>query len=341
MGVETTAHVGESLETPLLSVVVPCYNESDALDPFFARLCPVLEPLDCRCEVIAVNDGSRDDTLSRLRDYQTQLPYLRVIDLSRNFGKEAALTAGLDHAQGDAVVVIDVDLQDPPELIRDFVAQWQAGYEVVYGARADRSTDTWLKRNTARAFYWVIRRLSRVSIPRDAGDFRLMTRPVVDALRHLREHHRFMKGIFSWVGFRQTAVYYQREARSAGETKFNYWRLWNFALEGITSFSQVPLQVATYVGMLIALGALVYGFSLIVYFLMGGETVAGYPSLMVVMLFLGGVQLMTLGVMGEYIGRIYNETKQRPLYVIREVSESGQSAEHELAETAGGQNKGD
>lgn len=329
MGAETAERTGAPETAPLLSVVVPCYNESAALEPFFARLRPVLDQLDCRWELIAINDGSRDDTLERLRGYQKKLPGLQLIDLSRNFGKEAALTAGLDYARGDAVVVIDADLQDPPELINDFVAKWHEGFEVVFGARADRSSDTWLKRNTARAFYWVIRRLSRVDIPQDAGDFRLMTRPVVEALRQLREHHRFMKGIFSWVGFRQTAVYYQREARSAGETKFNYWRLWNFALEGITSFSQVPLQVATYAGVLIALGALLYGFMLIIYFLMNGETVPGYPSLMVVMLFLGGVQLMTLGVMGEYIGRIYNEAKHRPLYVIREVSESGPDASPE------------
>lgn len=306
----------------MLSVIVPLYNESAALRPLLDRLLPVLGRLDCGWELIAVNDGSGDDTLARLHALGAEIPNLRIIDLSRNFGKEAALTAGLDHARGDAVVVIDADLQDPPELILDFVQKWREGYEVVYGARADRSSDSWLKRTTAGMFYWVIRRVSKIDIPPNAGDFRLMTRPVVEALRRMRESHRFMKGVFSWVGFRQVGVPYTREPRAAGRTKFNYWRLWNFALEGITSFSHVPLQFATYTGMLIACGALAYGLGLLIHFLLGGETVPGYPSLMVVMLFLGGVQLMTLGVMGEYIGRIYNESKHRPLYVVREIRDA-------------------
>ena len=302
----------------VLSVVLPCYNEGDGLRLFFERVRPVLDGIGDAWEIIAVNDGSSDDTLTALASLRREDNRIRVLDLSRNFGKEAALSAGLDYATGDAVVVIDADLQDPPELITEFVRKWREGFDVVYATRDDRRSDTWLKRLTAGGFYWAIRRLARIDIPPNTGDFRLMTRPVVEALRRMREHHRFMKGLFSWVGFRQTAVYFKRAPRSAGDTKFNYWRLWNFALEGITSFSHIPLQLATYVGFAIAMGAFLYGLWLVAYVLMGGTTVPGYPSLMVVMLFLSGIQLITLGIIGEYVGRIYTESKHRPFYFVRQ-----------------------
>jgi glycosyltransferase involved in cell wall biosynthesis len=239
-----------------------------------------------------------------------------VIDLSRNFGKEIAMTAGLDHARGDAVVVIDADLQDPPELIPELVRRWGEGFDVVYARRTARDGETFVKKATAKLFYRAIQFLSRVKIPADTGDFRLLSRRAVEALKLLRERHRFMKGLFAWIGYPQVAVYYHRDPRFAGKTKWNYWHLWNFALEGITSFSIGPLKIATYVGLLTAfasfIAAGVITYKTIVY----GDPVRGYPSLMVVMLFLGGVQLMSLGMIGEYLGRMFNETKRRPLYLV-------------------------
>jgi glycosyltransferase involved in cell wall biosynthesis len=242
-----------------------------------------------------------------------------VLVLSRNFGKEAALTAGLDHAEGDAVVVLDADLQDPPELIATFWQHFLDGYDVVYGVRRSRAGESWLKRATASAFYRTIGRLSRTPVPADTGDFRLMSRRALDALNTLRERHRFMKGLFGWVGFRQIGVPYDRAPRAAGATKWNYWKLWNFALEGITSFSAAPLKLATYVGSFTALAAFAFGCWIVIKTLLWGDPVAGYPSLMAVVLFLGGVQLIALGMIGEYLGRMYEESKQRPLYLVERV----------------------
>jgi len=253
--------------------------------------------------------------LCALRDADPRVATLR---LSRNFGKELALTAGLDAADADAVIVIDADLQDPPETIPVFVAHWREGYDVVYGTRSSRAGETRLKKFTSAAFYRVMHKLSATPLPPDTGDFRLMSRRVVDALKQLRERQRFMKGLFTWVGYRQKSVVYARDPRFAGSSKFNYWRLWNFALEGITSFSGAPLKAATYVGILTAL--LAFGFGVVVLFkaLYFGDPVRGYPSLMLVVLFLGGVQLMALGMIGEYLGRLYMEAKQRPLYLVDE-----------------------
>jgi len=259
-----------------------------------------------------------DGTLERVRDLKRQDPRVAIVDLSRNFGKEVALAAGLDHAQGDAVVILDADLQDPPELIPKFLEIYGQGYDVVYGQRRARAGETWLKRATAFAFYRVIQRLTRVRIPADTGDFRLLSRRAVDSLKKLREQHRFTKGLFAWVGFRQKAVPYDRSPRFAGRTKWNYWRLWNFALEGITSFSTAPLKVASYMGLATAVGALLYAAWIIYKTLAFGEPVRGYPSLMVVILFLGGVQLTTIGILGEYLGRVFDETKGRPLYFVKE-----------------------
>jgi glycosyltransferase involved in cell wall biosynthesis len=300
-----------------LTVVVPAYNEGEGLRDFHARLAPVLDTLaELRSRVLYVDDGSRDDTWRVIESLAAADARVAGIRLARNFGKELALTAGLDHADADAVVVIDADLQDPPELIPAFVARWREGYDTVYGTRLEREGETWFKRFTAHAFYRLMDRLSATPIPRDTGDFRLLSRRTVEALRGLRERHRFMKGLFAWVGFRQVALPYHRDARHKGSSKFNYWKLWNFALEGITSFSTAPLRVATYVGLLSAFGAFATGVWIVLKTLLWGDPVAGYPSLMVAMLFLGGVQLVALGIIGEYLGRLYMEAKERPLYLV-------------------------
>lgn len=297
-----------------LSVVVPVYNEEQVLPEFHRRLVKTLDELNVPAEFLYVNDGSKDRTLEILIELHTQDPRTGVINLSRNFGKETALTAGLDRAVGDATIVIDADLQDPPELIPALVSKWQEGFDVVYAKRITREGETALKRMTAKIFYRVIRRMSRVYIPEDVGDFRLLDRRALDALLRLRERHRFMKGLFSWIGFRQTAISYRRDPRFAGESKWNYWKLWNFALEGITSFTIAPLLAAAYFGVLVALAAFGFASFIIYRTLVYGDPVQGYPSLVVIVLFLGGIQLMFLGVIGEYLGRIFNETKQRPLY---------------------------
>jgi glycosyltransferase involved in cell wall biosynthesis len=300
----------------MISIVVPAFDEEVVLPEFHRRVSAVLDSLPGKAEVLYVNDGSTDGTLSVLDDIRRHDPRVSIVDLSRNFGKEIALTAGIDHAIGDAVVVIDADLQDPPEVIPELVARWQDGYDVVYAKRTHRDGETWLKKVTAHLFYRIIRRASRVDIPEDTGDFRLLSRRAVDALKQLREQHRFMKGLFAWIGYPQVAVGYRRDSRFAGETKWNYWRLWNLALEGITSFTIAPLKAATYLGMTIAAGAFVYALIIISKTLLYGDPVKGYPSLMVVVLFLGGVQLFAIGVLGEYLGRVFNEAKGRPLYLV-------------------------
>ena len=303
---------------PKLTVVVPAYNESEGLRDFHARLVAVFDGIDVEASVLYVDDGSRDDTWAIMSALREADPRVSTLRLSRNFGKELALTAGLDHVDADAAVVIDADLQDPPELIPTFVQHWREGYDVVYGARASRAGETGFKKMTASGFYRVMERLSNTPIPRDTGDFRLLSRRALDALRQVRERQRFMKGLFTWVGFRQLPVVYHRDPRHAGQTKWNYWRLWNFAIDGITSFSGAPLKVATYAGLLAALLAFAFGLWVLGKALLYGDPVQGYPSLMVVVLFLGGIQLMALGVIGEYLGRLYVESKQRPLYLVDE-----------------------
>ena len=299
----------------LISVVVPCFNEAAGLEAFHARLAAAMEDVP-RWEVVYVNDGSTDGTLGVALSLHERDPRAGVLNLSRNFGKEAATTAGIDAATGDAVVIIDADLQDPPEVIPELIAAWKAGFDMVYGQRRLRLGETFFKRASADLFYRLMERTGRVRLPRDAGDFRLMSRRVVDAVGQLRERHRFMKGLFAWVGFPTCAVPYDRAPRYAGKSKWGYWSLWNFALEGITSFTIIPLTLATYGGVVIALGAILYGGFILVRTLLFGNPVPGYPSLLVIMLFLGGVQLMTLGVIGEYLGRVFNETKDRPLYLV-------------------------
>lgn len=301
-----------------ISIVVPCYNEEAAITAFASAMKQLSESLnEFRFEFVCVDDGSHDATLGMLIDLARCDPRYRVIELSRNFGKEAALTAGLMAATGDAVIPFDADLQDPPTLIPEMIEAWRGGADVVLARRIDRGTDSWLKRKTAALFYRVNLRVSQVSIPENVGDFRLMSREVVEALRLLPERQRFMKGLLAWLGFRTVTIGYVRASRSAGVSKFTGWKLWNFALEGITSFSTLPLRVWTYIGGLCALATFFYGVVVIVKTLLFGADVRGYTSIMAAILFFGSLQLMSVGLLGEYIGRIYMETKLRPIYLVR------------------------
>jgi glycosyltransferase involved in cell wall biosynthesis len=307
---------------PTISVVAPAYNEQEVLEEFYRRVTNVLVSIGAPYEIVLVNDGSRDNTLALMHAMQAKDQHVSIIDLSRNFGKEIALTAGLDHTHGDVVVVLDSDLQDPPELIPEMLEGWRDGYDIIYGVRSQRDGETWLKKATAKSFYRLIQRVSRVQIPKDTGDFRLMTRRAVQELSRLREQHRFMKGLFAWIGFPSKPIYYRRDPRVAGETKWNYWNLFNLAVEGITSFTIAPLKVATYLGLSVAFLALIYALFVIWKTLVYGDPARGYPSIMVTILFLGGVQLTAIGVLGEYIGRIFNEVKRRPLYLVNRVLQS-------------------
>jgi glycosyltransferase involved in cell wall biosynthesis len=303
----------------LLSVVVPAYNEQEVLPELHKRLTQVLQGMGGRYEIIMVNDGSTDSTLAVIKALRQADQHVGYVNLSRNFGKEIAMTAGLDTANGDAVIVIDADLQDPPELIPELVQGWLEGFDVVFARRMSRDGESWFKKATAAGFYRVIKKVGRVTIPSDVGDFRLLSHRAILALRELREQHRFMKGLFAWIGFPQKAVDYKRDARFAGETKWNYWKLWNFALDGITSFSIAPLKVTSYIGLATAGISFLYALFILYKTIMHGDPVAGYPSLMVVMLFLGGIQLIGIGIIGEYLGRMFDETKGRPLYLLDEV----------------------
>jgi glycosyltransferase involved in cell wall biosynthesis len=307
----------------LISVIIPAYNEADVLEESHRRLTSTIDHIPYEFEVIYVNDGSTDATNGIIHSLHKSDTRVALVNLSRNFGKEVALTAGLEHAKGDAVIVIDADLQDPPELIPELIERMQQGYDVVYATRRKRLGETWLKKTTAALFYRLMLSISRVQLPRDTGDFRILSRRAVDAITQFREHHRFMKGLFAWIGFRQTSISYDRDPRYGGETKWNYWQLWNFALEGITSFTVAPLKISTYLGILTAAGAFVYGAIIIMKTLIFGADLPGYPSLMVVILFLGGIQLIALGIIGEYLGRTFNESKNRPLYFVDEYLPSG------------------
>lgn len=313
----TTAPLDPCLN-PTLSIICPMFNEELALPMFFDRLLPALAATGEKFEIVCVNDGSRDNTLRKLLDFQVTITGLRVVDLSRNFGKEAALSCGIDYARGRAVIPIDADLQDPPELISDMVRLWRQGFDVVLAQRACRSVDHPLKRKTAEWFYRLHNSIADYPVTPNVGDFRLMDRRVVEALKLLPERRRFMKGLFAWVGFRQTILPYVREERAAGESKFSGWRLWNFALEGITSFSTVPLRIWTYLGLFVAAMSFAFGIFIVGRTLLLGIDVPGYASLVTTILFLGGTQMIGIGVLGEYIGRLYQEAKQRPVYVVRE-----------------------
>jgi polyisoprenyl-phosphate glycosyltransferase len=306
-----------------LSLVVPILNEAETIGPFLDRVVPIVDDLMRRhskaltYEIIFVDDGSSDESVRRLLRYRDGNSAIKIVSLSRNFGKDTALTAGLEHVSGAAVIPLDVDLQDPPEAIPDLYAKWLEGYDVVYGTRTDRSADSVSKRMTAGLFYRLYNKIAETHIPENAGDFRLLDRQVVEALRKLPERNRFMKGLYAWVGFRQTSVPIVRGARVAGVSKWRYWRLWNFALDGITSFSTMPLRIWGYVGAGIAALSFMYAIFLIAHTFVSGISVPGYASLMVAVLFMGGINLMTLGILGEYLGRTYTEVKSRPLYLVR------------------------
>lgn len=303
--------------SPYLSIVVPMYNEENNLSQLFVRLTKTLTEIDMTYEIICINDGSQDNTLEKAIEFSKLDSHIKVIDLSRNFGKETALTAGIEYAQGNAVIPIDSDLQDPPELIIDLVAKWEEGFDIVYATRLSRRGESLLKRLTAKYFYRFAEKISDVPIPKNTGDFRLLDRKAVEALKQLPEHNRFMKGLFSWVGFRQTSVFFERPPRYKGKTSWNFWKLWNFALDGITSFSVLPLKLWIYIGLSISFFSFLYAAILIIRTIITGIDVPGYASIMVVTLFLGGVNLIGLGVIGEYLGRVFIEVKGRPLYFVR------------------------
>lgn len=306
-------------DRPRLSLVVPFFNEGEGVDAFAKAVGPVVAALQASydLEIVCVDDGSRDDTLARLIKAAQVDDHYRVIELSRNFGKEAAMTAGMDAATGDAVIPMDADLQDPPELLIEMTAKWREGADVVLARRTDRSTDSFFKRLTSDWFYRLHNRVSDIEIPRNVGDFRLMDRSVINALKALPERQRFMKGMFAWVGFRTVVINYARAPRAVGKSKFHGWKLWNFAIEGFTSFSIAPLRVWTYVGVGGAGLTSLYAFFILTRTLLYGVDVPGYASLLLATLFIGSLQLISVGLLGEYIGRIYIESKQRPVYIVR------------------------
>ena len=310
-----------------LSLVIPVKDEEEAIAAFLNRVLPILETLDDPAarsfEILFIDDGSSDRTLEVIRAAHARDPRVRGLSLSRNFGKEAALSAGLDSARGLSVIPMDVDMQDPPEVIAPMLAKWRAGFDVVYGVRDNRESDSLPKRLTADLYYRAHNWLSSDKIPEHAGDFRLLDRRVVEVIKSMPERNRFMKGLFAWAGFKSAGVSYHREERAVGTTKFNYWKLWTLAVDGITSASTVPLRVWSYLGGAVALFALGYAIFIVVRTLTSGIEVPGYASMMVAVLFLGGLQLLSLGVLGEYVGRILTEVKHRPLYVVRETIGSG------------------
>jgi glycosyltransferase involved in cell wall biosynthesis len=308
---------------PLLSLVVPVFNEEESIDLFLTAVGPFLEGAGLRFEIVFVNDGSRDDTLAHLLDRSMRDRRIKVVNLSRNFGKEAALTAGIDHAKGDILIPMDIDLQDPPQLIGPFIERWRQGYDIVYGVRSVRAWDTAAKRISAGWFYRVFNSMSPVRIPANVGDFRLVDRRATEVLRRLPERNRFMKGLFAWVGFNAIGVPYERPQRAAGSSKFNLWRLWNFALDGVVSFSTVPLRASFYGGLVIAGIAVLYAIFIITRVLLFGIDTPGYASLLIAVLLMGAIQLVSIGIIGEYLGRLFLEVKGRPIYVVEGVYEEG------------------
>lgn len=302
----------------LISIIIPCYNEEDVVDICHKAVTDTIDDLPYDFEIIYINDGSTDKTQELLEQIHKQDNRAIIINLSRNFGKEAAMTAGIDNTTGDALIILDADLQDPPSLIPDIIKMWKdTGADVVYGQRLERQGETWFKKFTANGFYNVINFIAaNVDIPKNTGDFRLMNRRSIDALIQLREKHRFMKGLFAWIGFKQVALQYNREPRVAGETKWNYWNLWNFAMEGIAGFSTTPLRIASLCGLVISIASFIFGAFIIFKTMFFGIDIQGWASLSVMILFLSGIQLLSIGVLGEYIGRIFGEAKKRPLYFI-------------------------
>ena len=307
----------------LTSIIIPVKEEAEGLNHLFDRLLPIVDNLPTKYELIFVNDGSTDNTLDLLIQKQLEIPQIKIVDLSRNFGKEAALYAGFENCSGDAAISIDADLQDPPELIAEMVEHWQDGYEVVTAVRENRDTDTATKKKTAGLFYKLINKISDdTKLTPNAGDYRLLSRPAINAFLELKEKVRFNKGLLTWIGFKEKLVYHERDERAAGETKWNYWKLFKFSIDGITSFSKAPLELWSYIGVLTALSSFVYGSFIIVKSLIFGVNVPGYPSLITFLLFFSGLQMIGIGMLGSYIGRIFIETKHRPLYIARKVYET-------------------
>lgn len=309
----------------LLSLVVPVFNEEDVISVFLERIGKVFAGMEAiALEIVFVNDGSTDRTLACLLEHQREDPRIVAVDLSRNFGKEAALSAGLRTARGRAVILLDADLQDPPELIPAMLAQWREGYDMVLARRAHRAEDSWAKRVSARCFYRIYNIFADRKMPENVGDFRLLDRGVVDALNALPESCRFMKGLFAWVGFRTTCIDYARPARAAGTSKFHPWRLWNLALDGIFSFSTMPLRIWTYMGFGLAFAAFCFAVLIIVRVLVSGTDAPGYASLMTAIIFFGGLQLIGIGILGEYLGRNYMESKRRPVFLVKKTYRQGE-----------------
>ena len=305
-------------KTPVISVVVPIYNEEKGLDALFSRLEPILNQTGESWEIVCVNDGSRDNSIELLRKHSARNPNIKTINFSRNFGKEAAMTAGIDYATGNAVIPIDADLQDPPELIPEMIKKWREGFKVVLATRNARAGETFMKKFTANMFYKIIGKIADIRIPPNTGDFRLMDKQVIDVIKKLPERNRFMKGIFAWPGFSTTTIYFDRDPRHSGVSAWSFWKLWKFALDGIFAFTSAPLKIWMYIGFAISLFAFVYALFLILRTLINGVDLPGYASIMTAVLFLGGIQLISLGVIGEYISRIYNESKGRPIYIVAE-----------------------
>lgn len=302
-----------------ITIIVPCYNEQEVLKQFYTHTQKVLSRIEgCSFRILFVNDGSRDRTLSVIRDLSENDPCVSYISFSRNFGKEAAMLAGLDYAEGDAVIIMDADLQHPPEMIASMIDWWRKGYEDVSAKRADRNDEGFIKSRLTNLFYKALEKTSRTDIQRNVGDFRLLDRRCVAALRLMRESERYTKGMFTWVGFKKKEIPFHVQPRAAGKTTWNYWSLINLALEGITSFTTAPLRLASMLGILISFAAILYMIYVFLRALLYGDPVAGYPTLLTVMLCLGGVQLLSLGIIGEYLGRVFNESKHRPLYLIDE-----------------------
>jgi glycosyltransferase involved in cell wall biosynthesis len=302
-----------------ISIIVPFYNESESVDTFFETILPLLKRTKLSFEILCINDGSKDNTLDLLKDFKKKHRQIKILDFSRNFGKDAAITAGLDFASGRCVIPIDCDLQDPPELILDMVKKWENGFDVVLAKRVDRSEDSVAKRVTAKLFYKICNLLSDLELPENVGDFRLMDRKVTDTLKTFPERQRFLKGLFAFAGYKTAIMEYKRPERRRGKSKWSYWKLWNYAIDGITSFSTFPLKISTYFGLLVMSLAFARGVWIFLRTIFLGVDMPGYASLMTTMLFLGGVQLMSIGIIGEYVGRIYIESKKRPIYIIKEI----------------------
>ncbi|MBK2109369.1 glycosyltransferase family 2 protein [Francisella tularensis] len=303
----------------LTSIIIPVKDEAEGIEHLFARLMPILKKLPTKYELVFINDGSNDNTLELLLEKQKDIPEIAIVDLSRNFGKEAALFAGFANCNGDAAISIDADLQDPPELILEMVQHWLDGYEVVTAVRENRDTDTSTKKHTAGLFYKVMNKISDTKLTPNAGDYRLLNRAAVNAFLELKEKIRFNKGLLTWIGFKEKIVYHAREERAAGQTKWNYWKLFKFSIDGITSFSRAPLEIWSYIGVVVALISFIYGSIIVLKSLLFGVDVPGYPSLVTFILFFSGLQMIGIGMLGSYIGRIFIETKHRPLYIIRQV----------------------